>query len=343
MAIRWFGPTSGRSRDFKAKLLEDAVPGFDADRWSDDLHMVRAGGPSTRPRILTRDHGWVEIDRRAGIVRTWGQHGRADALAKELAAAGGWDVERLLPSGEARRVGVTTPRPNSVPPNVTENLVDWWRERGYDVVSTPDGAWIDAGGAHLHDTGNHMELHGPLTSEAARALMLKANEAWDGAAELSGLWSRPEQDTLWLEAQRAGVELHRCHPSDAARRAWDAEVRAAKDHETMVGLVRSGSREAETLRAAATGDVAALGRLSPELRAFVSSFLDDDQRQELAQADPVDLIPELRRFRSLGADEIAVVHRKPEPQQPSKAEPHDFERTPREADKPKDDGSDLAM
>lgn len=315
MAIRGFRPTSGRKRDIKAKLLADAVPGFDADRWSDDLHMVRAGGPSTRPRILTRDHGWVEIDRRAGIVRTWGQPGRADTLAKELAAAGGWDVERLPPSGEARRVGVTTPSPNSVPPNVTENLVDWWRERGYDAVSTPDGAWIDAGEAHLHDTGNHMELHGPLTSEAARALVLKANEAWDGAAELSGPRSRRDQDTLWLEAQRAGVELHRCHPSDAARRAWEDEARGSKQHDLALGLVRAGSRDAETLRSAAAGDVAALGKLNPELRAFVSSYLDDDQRRELAEATPVDLIPELRRFRSLGAEELAMRHCRPDPEQ----------------------------
>ncbi len=187
-----------------------------------------------------------------------------------------------------------------------------------------------------------MELHGRLTPDAARALILKANEAWDGSAELSGPWSRPDRDTLWLEAQRAGVELHRCNPSDAARRAWDEEVRAARAHDEAIGLVRTGSREAETLRAAAAGDVAALGRLSPELRAFVSSYLDDEQRKELAEADPADLIPELRRFRSLGADEIAMRRRQPDVQQPDKPGPDDFEQAPREAqDKPKDDSPDI--
>lgn len=342
MAIKGVGPTSGRRQDYKTKLLEGVVPSFNASPYFDDLHMVKAGGASTPTRILLRDRGWVEIDRRAGIVRAWGQPGRADALAHELAAAGGWGFERLEPSGEAARAGVTTPRPVSVSRHTTDNLVAWWRERGFDAVATPEGAWIDAGGSHLHDTGLHVELHGRLTPDAARALILKANEAWDGSAELSGPWSRPDRDTLWLEAQRAGVELHRCNPSDAARRAWDEEVRAARAHDEAIGLVRTGSREAETLRAAAAGDVAALGRLSPELRAFVSSYLDDEQRKELAEADPADLIPELRRFRSLGADEIAMRRRQPDVQQPDKPGPDDFEQAPREAqDKPKDDSPDI--
>ncbi len=314
MAIKRFGPT-GHKQDYKTKLLAAAVPGFDATGWGDDLHMVKAGGPSTPTRILMRDRGWVEIDRKAGVVRTWGPVGRAGTLAEELAAAGGWDIERLVPAGEARRIGVTTPRPTSVSAHVTESLVTWWRERGYDATPTPDGAWVDAGGAHLHDTGDHVELHGHLSPEAARAIILKASEAWDGDAELSGPWSRADRDMLWLEAQRAGVELHRCQPSDVAQRAWEAEVRKAKEHDVAVGLVRAGSREAETLRSAAAGDIAALGRLSPQLRAFVSSYLDDDQRRELAEAEPVDLIPELGRFRSLGAEELTMQRRQSDPEQ----------------------------
>ena len=347
MTIRGLGPFSSRKQDYKTRLIEGAVPGFNASSYIDDLHMIKAGGPSTPTRIFMRDRGWLEIDRKAAVVRTWGPIGRADVLAKQLAAVGGWDVERLPPSGEARRTGVKTPRPPSIPTNITENLVIWWRERGYDAVSAPDGAWVDAGGARLHDAGDHVELHGRLTPDAARALILKANEAWDGSAELSGPWSRPDQDMLWLEAQRVGVELHRCNPSDAARRAWDEELRATKAHDDTIGLVRAGSREAETLRAAANGDVTALGRLNPELRAFVSSFLDDEQRKELAEADPVDLIPELRRFRSLGADEIAMRRRQPDIQPPDKPGAHDFEQARREAqDSPKDDGpdaSDLTM
>lgn len=335
MAVKRFGPTGGK-QDYKTRLLEGAVPGFDASGWVDDLHMVKAGGPSTPTRILTRDRGWVEIDRKAGVVRTWGPVGRAETLAKELAAAGGWDIERLVPAGEARRVGVTTPRPTYVSPHMTESLVTWWRERGYDATPTPDGAWVDAGGAHLHDTGDHVELHGHLSPEAARAIILKASEAWDGGAELSGPWSRADRDTLWLEAPRAGVELHGCQPSDGAQRVWEAEVRKAKEHDVAVGLVRAGSREAETLRSAAAGDIAALGKLSPELRAFVSSYLDDDQRRELAEAEPVDLIPELRRFRSLGAEELTMRRLQPDPEQVSQAS----------RDKPEGDdhgGSDLVM
>ncbi|WP_156921890.1 hypothetical protein [Azorhizobium doebereinerae] len=318
MAVKGFG-SIGRRQDYKTRLLEGAVPDFDASAWVDDLHLVKAGGPSTPTRILMCDRGWVEIDRKSGIVRTWGPIGRAEPLAKALAAAGGWDIERLVPSGEARRVGVTTPRPTFVSPHVTESLITWWRERGYDATPTPDGAWVDAGGAHLHDTGDHVELHGRLTSEAARALVLKALEAWDGGAELSGPWSQVDQDTLWLEAQRTGVELHRCQPSDAACRAWEAEVQKAQQHETTVGLVSTSSREAETLRSAAAGDIAALGRLNPGLRAFVGSYLDDDQRAELAEAEPVDLIPELRRFRSLGAEELKMRRRQCDPEQVSQA------------------------
>lgn len=81
-------------------------------------------------------------------------------------------------------------------------------------------------------------------------------------------------------------------------------MRAAQALSDTIGLVRASSREAEMLRAAAGGDTVALGTLSPELHAFVASFLDDDQRQEIGEADIVDIILELSRFRLLGADEI---------------------------------------
>lgn len=77
-----------------------------------------------------------------------------------------------------------------------------------------------------------------------------------------------------------------------------------------IGLVRASAREAQDLLAGNRGDPAALGRLSAELQAFVASYLDDDQRSELARAEVADVVPELHRFKALGRQEMGQIERR---------------------------------
>lgn len=153
-----------------------------------------------------------------------------------------------------------------------------------------------------------MRLHGSLTDEAARAIVLKAGEAWGGAAELSGAWSASDQDSLWLAAQRTGIRLDGCSPSDAARQTWADERAALAERQTAIGGVADANRLATTVLKAASGDVAALRKLESMdrgLAEFVTGYLDDDDRAQLTTMEAVDVIPELARFRQLGEEELA--------------------------------------
>lgn len=296
-SVRGFRGFRPRKQAFKSRILEELVPGFDAASWSDDLHRIDRDRPL--PRIQLRDRGWVEFDPKACVVRTWGQPGRASALADAIANAQGWHVETLRPAGS---ITASPERPSLR--RSAEDIELWWRERGYDAVRAEDGVWVNAGSAaRIQDLGDQLHLHGDLTPEAARAMLLKAAEAWGGEAELSGSWSQTDKDLLWIEAQRAGVRLAACEPSSGARAKWQAETAEAARLSDTIGLVRSSTAPARLLLDAAAGDVSALARLDPDLRAFVSSYLDDDQRGELANADIADIVPELHRFRDLGAAE----------------------------------------
>lgn len=322
------GLRPARALDFKTQLLAEAAPqGFDAAAWRDDLHMIKGpspGQPTTR--ILLRDGGWVEIDKSGAVVRSWGTPGRADALAAALASAGGCQTERLERTATTAR-NTDAPRRERLTEQQAETLVRWWHDRGYSATAAPDGCWVRAGASRIKDMGDHLEIHGPISDDAIRATVAKAREAWGGAAELTGEWSQRDQDRIWIEAQRQGIEIEGCKPSDAARRVWAAEQAAAAARTETMGLVRAGTREAESLRSAAQGDPAALGRLPPELAAFVSSYLDDDQRAELAQSDVADIIPELSRFLALGREELAEIERR-------KAEPGADRPPPRDFRKP---------
>ena len=288
-----------RRQDYKAQLLAEIAPSIDTDRWSEDLHQVHRGGPSVRRRIQTKDRGWIELDRAAGVVRTWGRPGRAVELARAIADAEGWSVDWLPQTGDVK--ATSTVRSLRRP---AVDLEAWWRERGYHAVRAEDGVWVDAGpDARIQDVGDQVRLHGTLTPDAARAIVTKAAEGWGGEAELTGDWSQPDQDALWLEAQRVGVRLDRCSPSSQALAAWNDERSATAEREATLGVVRAETGPAQRLRNAAAGDVEALQKLDPDLRAFVSSYLDDDQRKELARSDVADIVPELRKFRSLGAEE----------------------------------------
>lgn len=114
---------------------------------------------------------------------------------------------------------------------------------------------------------------------------------------------------VWLEAQRQGVAIENCEPSAVAIDLWQKEqAKTVRRVETM-GKVRSVVQDAADLLAGARGNPDALLRLPDDLRAFVVSYLDDDQRAELAASDVVGVIPELERFRKLGEAELAELKR----------------------------------
>ncbi|MEE1657608.1 LPD7 domain-containing protein [Microvirga sp. CF3062] len=331
------GLKPARNLDYKTQLLSDVAPkGFDAAAWRDDLHLIRPASPGQpTSRILLRDGGWIEIDQAAGIVRTWGPRGRSDALAAALAASGNWGTKRLTRTATIARSS-HGPRQERLSEAQAEALVRWWQDRGYSATSAPDGCWISAGSSRIRDTGDQLEIHGPVSDDAIKALVTKAREAWGGGAVLTGSWSQADQDRVWLEAQRQGVVLEGCHPSDAAQQAWAKETATSKVQAETIGLVRAGAREAQDLLAGTRGDPAALGRLSPELQAFVGSYLDDDQRLELAQSEVADVVPELHRFKALGRQEMEQIERR-------RAKDHDGKSSRLGFDlPPKDLGADVA-
>jgi hypothetical protein len=305
------GLKRARSLDYKTQLLSDVAPkGFDAAAWRDELHLIRPANPSQRTsRILLRDGGWIEIDEAAGVVRTWGPRGRSDALAAAVAASGNWGTKRLTRTATIAKSS-REPRQERLSEVQAEALARWWQDRGYSATAAPDGCWISAGSSRIRDTGDCLEIYGPVSDDAIRALVTKAREAWGGGAVLTGPWSQADQDRVWLEAQRRGVVLEGCHPSDAAQQAWAKETATSKVQAETIGLVRAGAREAQDLLAGTRGDPAALGRLSPELQAFVGSYLDDDQRLELAQSEVADVVPELHRFKALGRQEMEQIERR---------------------------------
>jgi len=162
--------------------------------------------------------------------------------------------------------------------------------------------------------GNLMEVHGPVSGDVATAIVTKAKDAWEGGVYLHGHWTQVEKDMVWLEAQRQGVVVENCEPSSVARDVWRKEKeRSVRRVETM-GKVRSVVQNAADLLAGARGNHEALQRLPDDLRAFVMSYLDDDQRAELAASDVATVIPELTRFRKLDEVELAEMKRKGEPQ-----------------------------
>jgi len=301
--------------DFKRKLLIQAAPrGFDAKPFVADIRMIQVPSPlQPTTKILLIDGGWVEIDSRARIVRVWGKPGRARILAAALAEAGGWQVDELkhiatvVRKASASRIVRKTESPDA-------DLVAWWRERGYVATATPDGTWVHVGATRIRDMGDLMEIHGPVSGDVAVAIVTKAKDAWDGGVYLDGHWTQIEQDMVWLEAQRQGVVVENCRPSTVAMDLWKKEqAKTVRRVETM-GRVRSVVQDVADLLGAARGNHEALQRLPEDLRAFVVSYLDDDQRAELAMSDVVNVIPELARFRKLGDDELARIKRDGEPQ-----------------------------
>lgn len=298
---------AGEARtDYRSGLLKQRFPDLDATPYSDALHMVDIRRRD-RTRILMRDGGWIEVNGRK--VTTWGTDGQAAPLAHALADIVGSD-DGVVKLAKAASVGRN---PDSRPGRLSElaitTIADSWRERGYeDVTEAPDGAWIAVGeSSRLRDVGDYVSVHGTISDEAVRALIEKASADWGGQLESHG----PEEfrEKLWLEAQRQGVEVRGYTPSAALKHRWDAEVAKRQSDEQILAGVRRVATDADLLISAASGDVDSLRRLDPDLRKFVSSYLDDDQRAELAKQRPLDIVQELNHWRDLGKSE-------PDPEQP---------------------------
>lgn len=293
---------------FKSSLLANALQSFfDVGPFVDDLHMVAPPSPENpTTRVLLRDGGWCEIDTVTGVIRKWGPVGRAEVLAAALAEASGFRTEILTNYTYTthHEVSRTAEQPESI------DLAAWWHERGYVVTNAPDGAWISIGTTRIRDAGDRMDIYGPVADDVVRAIIMKAKVAWRGEVELDGVWTQEQIDRVWLEAQRQGVMVHRCRPSDTAQRQWDREGAEIDARMKLRQRVRSAVHDAADLLAGARGDRDALIRLPANLSAFVSSYLDDTQRAELAGATVADIIPELLRFRELGDQELATIEKR---------------------------------
>ncbi len=278
--------------------------------------MVHPGGPATRPRIMTKDRGLVEIDKRAGKIFVWGKRGIATELARDLANAGSWKVEHLEGIVEVTRRArrhMRSPATGSDQSRSPASQAVWWRERGYQAFATSEEVWVDIGTTRIRDLGDRLELYGPVSDETLLAVVTKAREEWDGAVEIHGDWGQLDRDRLWTECQRQGVVAANCSPSRHAIESWEREKASVAKRSETLSLLRAATDEAKLLRDVAAGDTDTINRLRPELRAFVASYLDDIQRAELGRMPVDSIIPELPRFRSLGHDERELAKRNGEP------------------------------
>lgn len=300
-----------KSLDVKARLLaEIAPPGFDVGKFVSDIHMVKKPSPGhSTARVMTRDGGWLEFDiKTRKPIRTWGSSGRAQVLATAMAAVLDVEAEYL---DKTASVGATSHalRVTKMSEDTVKALAIWWGTRGYAATAAADGCWIDVGHTRIRDTGDRLEVYGGLTDNTIAAMMLKAREQWGGGMLLEGGWTQVEKDRLWLAAKRAGVEISNCQPSRKVQAEWQREQNRATTRSKALLSARSAIAVATDVRDAATGDDDALRRLPEQLRAFVASYLDDYQRQELAGKPIADITGALSRFRELGADELSEYER----------------------------------
>lgn len=292
-------------QDYKAAILRDRFPDMNPAPFAGDLYMVDAKDPR-RTRVLTRDGAWVESDDESGTVSMWGpRSASAVALAEAISVSTGYGVDRLERIVCARKRGKSR-RKQAMPEAEAISMADRWRRRGFaDVSESPAGVRVGLGGrSKLLDSGDHVDLFGPVSDDALRALAAKASEDWHGTLALDGPWPEDATGRLWLECQRQGVDLVGYTPSPELAAAWQAESAIILDSASRLRAVRSEAKEADLLLSAASGDVAALRRLDPDLRAFVQGHMDDEQRGELAKADREEVTTALAQFRRLGKAEL---------------------------------------
>ena len=134
------------------------------------------------------------------------------------------------------------PRQERLSEAQAEALVRWWQDRGYSAAAAPDGCWISAGSSRIRDTGDQLEIHGPVSDDAIKALVTKSREAWGGGDVLTGPWSQADQDRVWLEAQPPGARLDK-GPTEIVRD--DSQLdRAVTNGISCMGCHNQGIRQA---------------------------------------------------------------------------------------------------
>ncbi len=179
-------------QDYKAGLLRDRFPDLILPPdTAAALYMVDVRDPR-RTRALLRDGAWVETDDESGTVTMWGPHSAdAAALASTISEATGYGVDHLSRTAAASKPG-TSRRKSAMPEEEAVTLADRWRRRGFsDVSESPAGVRVGLGGrSRLLDQGDQVDLHGPVSDAALRALAAKAAEDWSGRLELEGPWPR---------------------------------------------------------------------------------------------------------------------------------------------------------
>jgi hypothetical protein len=302
-----------RQQDYKAKLLSSRFPdakGIDQNQ----LYMIDVKQMGVT-RIQTRDHGWVEIDHAGRTIKTYGQPGYADAIAKSLYDADYADhVERLEELKAAGRRGGIQPRRKGEPAPMqdmaqVESRADRWRSRGFtNVVEATDGTWVHIGSCKLQDLGNQVRVHGKVNDDAIRAMLLKAADEWGGEIEVFG--TKEFKDAAWLEAQRMGItvfdkdtdELY--EPSPDVKAAFEADRKMVAEASADMETVKDQRDIAELLKEAVSGDVAAIAKLENSgesgLTDFATLHLDDKQRQAFAVLSAAEIAEGLPAFRRAG-------------------------------------------
>lgn len=303
--------------DYKLGLLTKRFPGFDFGPYAHHVHMVDARR-CDRVQVQLRDGGWVQVQGKR--VWVWGTEGEAEKLAKALTdfLKGEEAIKRLKKSAEVRH------RMAARPARLTEAeitaIADRWRERGYtDLTEAANGVWVCIGETVLQDLGDEVIVHGPITNEALRALAEKAKAEWGG--RLYSFGSKEFRAELWLECQRQGVVVEDYEPPAEYHRKWQTEIARKLAADNAISGVRRIINDAELLITAASGDEGALAQLDPDLRKFLRSYLDDNQRKELVAMQPVDIAPELARWRAYGRgeDDAALVDVSEKTARPDKA------------------------
>ncbi|WP_192843902.1 hypothetical protein, partial [Aureimonas sp. D3] len=191
-------------QDYKASLLRDRFP--DAilpPKTGNALYMVDVRDPR-RTRALLRDGAWVEADDESGTVSLWGPHSASAAtLAEAISVSTVYGVDRIERTAAAGKPGKGR-RKGGMPEEEAISLADRWRRRGFaDVSESPAGVRVGLDGrSRLVDSGDHVDLVGPVSDAALRALASKAAEDWGGTLELDGPWPAEAQARLWPECQR---------------------------------------------------------------------------------------------------------------------------------------------
>jgi hypothetical protein len=183
-----------------------------------------------------------------------------------------------------------------------KSLTDKWRDRGFtNVRESRSGTWIRLDRrTRLQDTGDTVTVHGPVTADSIRAMILNAKESWGASCEITG--EDDFKNRSWLEAQRQGVKITNYDPPADIRDAWERE----QAHKVQVAGVRKSisddTRQAEQLRKAASGDATAIKSLHPAMQGFLFGFAHGDEAalEKLRQSSAADIVPELQRFSFYG-------------------------------------------